>query len=98
MPDGYIVKEHAAITVLAPVVTAAAADAATLTSYGYNVTGSAATQQTITAPVIVDKSKGKDPYTLHYLQNHFGVKAVKTLPAGVTVANPNAKFVIIEPK
>jgi hypothetical protein len=111
MPDGYIVHEHAGIAVLAPTVTGAAADGAMLANYGYTVTATAATTAAVQQPVLVDRSNGKDPYTLHYLQSHFGVTAVKTLPAGVTAVKTlpagvtldastttHTKFVIIEPK
>lgn len=98
MPDGYLVKESAPVVVLAPTATAATADAARLATYGYNVVTSAAGTSTSATPVLVDLSKGKDPYTLHYLETHFNTHAVKQLPPGVTLTAPSAKFVIIEPK
>jgi LCP family protein required for cell wall assembly len=97
--DGYLVKEHAAVTVLAPTVAGATADGETLKTYGYNITTTVANTATApTAPILVDLSHGKAPFTLHYLQTHFSVTAVSSLPAGITVPAGSAKFVIIEPK
>ena len=96
--DGYIVKEHAPITVLAPTDAGAQTTAGFLKSYGYNVTTTAATTAAITTPTVVDLSHDTDPFTLHYLQVRFGVKAVTQLPAGVTLTDPTAKFVIMVPK
>lgn len=96
--DGYITKEHAAVTVLAPEQATAQAATDLLKSYGYNVTTTATTTQPLTAPVIVDLSHGKDAFTLHYLRNRYGVKAVTSLPAGVSLTDPATKFVIMVPK
>lgn len=96
IPDGYIVKEHAPVVVYGPSVAAAAADTALLTSYGY--TASSGGIHSTDAAVLVDLSGGKDPYTLHYLQDRYGVKAVKQLPTGVNQPSPDTKFVIISPK
>jgi polyisoprenyl-teichoic acid--peptidoglycan teichoic acid transferase len=98
IPDGYVVKENAPITVTGATVAGAADVVATLKSYGYNVTASQVSQQPITQASVVDLSKGKDPYTLHYLEARYGVKAVTAVPSGITVAPGSAKFVIIEPK
>jgi len=98
MPDGYILKEHAPLLVVGITTAGATATAATLTSYGYTVAGTSTTTAPVTQPVIVDRSNGKDPYTLHYLEARYAVKAVKSVPAGVTITPGSAKFVIIEPK
>jgi len=98
MPDGYITKENAPITVVNNTATQATAVATLLKTYGYNVTTTATTTQTGVAPVLVDLSHGKDPFTLHYLETRYNTKAVAKLPAGVTVAMGAAKFVIIDSK
>jgi LCP family protein required for cell wall assembly len=97
IPDGYIVKEHASVTVVGATSAEATAVATTLKNYGYNVVNTL-TSPSATTAAVVDLSKGKDPYTLHYLEARYGVKAVKTLPAGITLAQANTKFVIIEAK
>ncbi|HSX04990.1 MAG TPA: LCP family protein [Candidatus Saccharimonadales bacterium] len=98
MPDGYIVKENAPITVLAPTTTGATADAALLKTYGYNVTTTAVTDQPVPTVMLVDLSKGKDPYTRHYLETRYNVKAVTSLSDSISVNPGSAKFVIIESK
>ncbi len=96
LPDGYLLKENAPVTVVAPTLAGAQAAAGQLKTYGYNVTGGLASTAPVTAPVLVDLSKGKDPYTLHYLEEHYEIKAaVTSLPDGVTVPQDSAKFVII---
>jgi LCP family protein required for cell wall assembly len=95
IPDGYIVKERVPIAVLGATNASAAATSALLTSYGYTVASTATTTAAGSQPVVVDLSGGKDPYTAHYLETRFGVKAVKSLPAGVTLANVGAKFAIV---
>jgi polyisoprenyl-teichoic acid--peptidoglycan teichoic acid transferase len=98
IPDGYIVKEHAPVVVVGTTTGGATTTTTTLKNLGYNVvaTQTGATGGTET---LVDLSNGKDPYTLHYLESRYGVKAVKRLPAGVTIpASADAKFVIIGSK
>lgn len=98
IPDGYIIKEHAPVAVIGATSAGAAAVGATLTNYGYNIVGTSTAQVTGTSEItIVDLSKGKNPYTLHYLETRYNVKAVTTLPAGITPP-PNAKFIIITNK
>jgi LCP family protein required for cell wall assembly len=97
LPDGYIVKENAPITVLGQTADGAAVTGTLLKSYGYNVTATLATDQPVQQLTLVDLSDGQDPYTLHYLENRYGVKAVTALPSGTTVAPGSAKFVILEP-
>jgi LCP family protein required for cell wall assembly len=100
LPDGYLTKEHASVTVLAPTAAGAAATAATLKTYGYNVTASQAepTAVKLRAPMLVDLSHGKAPYTRNYLQRHYDTTAVQKLPAGVALPTGSAKFVIIVSK
>ena len=97
MPDGYIIKENAPVTVLAGSTDGAAVTGGLLKSYGYNVTATLASAQPATSLTLVDLSGGTDPYTLHYLQTRYNVKAVTALPPGVALAPGSAKFVIIEP-
>jgi LCP family protein required for cell wall assembly len=97
LPDGYIVKEDAPITVLAKTAAGASITGSLLQSYGYNVTTTAMTNESVSRLTLVDLSKGNDPFTLHYLESHYGVKAIDELPAGITVPPGGAKFVIIEP-
>ena len=105
LADGYILKEKAGVMVLAPTKASADTEAAQLKTYGYVVTGTGATPTPgFGKPVVVDLSGGKNPYTQNYLENRFGVKAVRALPSGVVLppssaqAQPEAKFVIIMPK
>jgi polyisoprenyl-teichoic acid--peptidoglycan teichoic acid transferase len=97
LPDGYIVKENANITVLNGTDTPGLASqkADELKSYGYNVgTVDSAPTSSYTNTVIVDLSKGKDPYTKNYLEKRYGVKSTTTLPDN-TIKPGNASFVII---
>jgi len=98
IPDGYLVKENAPIAVMGATTTGAAATAALLKGYGYRVVSTAVTPQAGLSTVVVDLSRGKDPFTSHYLESRYGVKAVTSLPTGVSLAATDAKFVIIEPK
>jgi len=96
IPDGYLVKENAPVAISAPTTAQAAATAALLKQYGYNVTATAAATQPITGTTVVDLSHGKDPFTRHYLESRYNVKAVSSLPAGVTLpAGSDSKFAII---
>ncbi len=96
LKDGFLVKENAPVHVFNGTTkpTAATDQAATLASYGYNIgpTANAPTQD-YTGPRLIDVSNGKAPYTRHYLEQRFGVKAAAKLPAGIQ-AN-GAQFVII---
>jgi LCP family protein required for cell wall assembly len=98
IPDGYLLKEHAPLLVVGSTAAGAAATAAILTNYGYTVAATSTTTAAIAQPIVVDRSNGKDPYTLHYLEARYGVTAVKSLPAGLGVTPGSAKFVIIESK
>jgi LCP family protein required for cell wall assembly len=97
LPDGYLVKENAPVTVLSGSQATADTTASLLKSYSYNVTLATTTTARVLQPVVVDLSHGKDPYTKNYLQERFGANATTSLPAGVTIAPGSAKFVIIEP-
>lgn len=98
LKDGYLVKENASVAVMGTTAAIATATAATLTSYGYNVTSTTAAPVTLLQPVLVDLSSGKDPYTKHYLEDRYGVHAVGVLPAGVSLPPAGTKFVILSNK
>lgn len=105
LADGYIVSENAPVAVMAETAQGASDAAQILKNYGYNITATGATLPVGAAPdqspvsklTLVDLSGGKDPYTLHYLEDRYGVKPVSELPVGITSPDPAAKFVIIEP-
>ncbi len=96
LPDGYLIKENASVTVLngSSATTAATASAALLKSYGYNVgtVGEAPTHD-YAKTTVVDLSKDKDPYTKHYLEQRFKTTATTKLPANIQPGA--AQFVII---
>lgn len=96
LPDGYIIKEGAKVTVLngTTVPGMATTKADELKSYGYTVAvvGDAPTK-TYDKTVIVDLTNNK-PYTKNYLEKRFGVKAVSKLP-DETIQPEGADFVII---
>jgi LCP family protein required for cell wall assembly len=97
LPDGYLKSESAPITVISGTAPGAALSGAFLSSYGYNVTVTTMNNQQVSHFTLVDLSDGKDPYTLHYLENRYKVKAVTRLPSGIVLPSAVAKFVIIEP-
>jgi len=99
LPDGYVVKEHAPVAVMAPTLANANATSELLKEYGYDVVGAAATSQPIGTSQVIDLSHGSAPFTLHYLESRYATKAVTTLPQGVvTPADSSAKFVIMVAK
>jgi len=98
LPDGYLVKEKAPIAVVGATNSGATTLGSTLKGYGYNVGSVSTTGQAVAATTVVDLSKGKAPYTKHYLESRFGVKSVTSLPIGMAPPAPSTKFVIIEPK
>lgn len=98
LPDGYLVKEHAPITVVGPTMPGATATATLLKGYGYNVTATTTTEQAILAPAVIDLSGGKDPFTKHYLETRYNVKALTQLPTGVSITPGSAKFVVLANK
>lgn len=95
--DGYIQNEDANIAVYNGSTTAGLAGkkAADLKTYGYNITtvGNAPTQNYPTT-VIVDLTNGQKKVTLRYLEQRFGVTAVKAVP-DATIPTTGADFVII---
>lgn len=98
IPDGYLLKEKAPVTVVSSTATAATQTAALLKTYGYNATASTATNPA-TTPVVVDLSHGKAPFTKHYLEDRYNLQVTTSLPAGVdATATQGAKFVIIGSK
>lgn len=98
LPDGYIIKENARITVLngSGVVGLATEKADELKSYRYNVvTVDTAPTSDYQQTVIVDLTTGDaGKYTKNYLEKRFGVKATRDLPEGIT-APTQPGFVII---
>jgi LCP family protein required for cell wall assembly len=100
LPDGYVLKEKAPIAVVGSTTAAATQTATLLKTYGYNVTITTTTDATTAAtPALIDLSKGKDPFTKHYLEDRYGLQATTSLPAGVQAsAVAGAKFVIIGAK
>ena len=94
LKDGYLLKEKASVQVVAATESLAAQTADTLKSYGYSVTGSSVAAGLPAGVTIVNKSAGKAPYTLHYLQDRYGFAAVTELPKGIVVPN-GTQFVII---
>ncbi|MDB5164393.1 MAG: LytR family transcriptional regulator [Candidatus Saccharibacteria bacterium] len=98
LKDPYIVKEKAKILVLngssSPGM--AAAKAAELKSYGYNVIGTGdAPGNSWPQTAVVNLSLGdKAKYTKHYLEQRFNVTATKSLP-DKTIQTNGADFVII---
>lgn len=99
LPDGYLLKEHAAVAVYAPTTTGAEAASALLKGYGYNVVAAGTSSHRALAPVVVDLSHGKNPFTLHYLETRYSTKAVGALPQDVQLpVGGDAKFAIILPK
>lgn len=100
LPDGFLTRENASVAIYNATDRAGLAtdQADILKSYGYNVV-TVDTATNITNPsktVIVDLSKGKDRYTLNYLQKRYGVAALDKMPSGTSAAPPEGThFVII---
>jgi len=96
LPDGYLLKENASVAILGQTTTQATAAATLLKQYGYNITSTGVATQPSSSTTVVDLSKGKDPFTSHYLETRYNTKAVMSLPAGVTMpAGAAPKFVIM---
>jgi LCP family protein required for cell wall assembly len=95
LPDGYIIKEGAKVAVLngSNQLTMGANETTELKSYGYNVVKTGAYNPGQAKTQLIDLSGGKDPYTKHYLERRFSVKATKQLPS--TVQSGGADFIII---
>jgi len=88
LPDGYIVKENARITVLNGTSMAGygSEKAEELKSYRYNVVGvDNAPTTDYRKTVVVDLTEdGQGKYTKNYLERRFGVTATTSLPEGIT--------------
>ncbi|HVS78813.1 MAG TPA: LCP family protein [Candidatus Saccharimonadales bacterium] len=100
LKDGLILKENASVAVYNATATPglATSEAATLKSYGYNVTkiANAPNATSPTATTVVDLSGGKDKYTARYLQTRFGITPVTKLPSQYGITPPQGtKFAII---
>lgn len=86
--DGYLAKEDASLYVVSNTSLFAQNMVATLQSQGYKMIGhsqSTHTQNQTSMVTVVDLSDGRAPYTRHYLENRYSVKAVSQLPSGVQV-------------
>ena len=97
LQDGYILKEHASITVLngTPVNGLATSKANELKTYGYNVTTVAsAPTNGYGQTILVDLTHGKDKYTKHYLEQRFNTTATSTLP-DTAIAPGAADFILV---
>ncbi|HEY4963228.1 MAG TPA: LCP family protein [Candidatus Saccharimonadales bacterium] len=97
LTDPYIVKENAGILVINGTTEPglATSTAATLKSYGYNITNTIDTPtNNYNQTIVVDLSHGKDKYTKNYLQQRFNTTAVTSLPDN-TIQTNGASFVII---
>lgn len=99
--DSYIKSESAKIEIQNGTTKAglAASTAELLKSYQYNVINVAsADKTTYTTTVIYDYTDGKKPITLTYLENRFGVKAVKanlpTATGGQTTTSPDIRIIL----
>ncbi len=95
--DSFIAKEHANIVVLngTNISGLGSQVADVLKSYGYNVSKVGdAPSKTYQSTILVNLKKDANKYTQHYLENRFGVTAVKKLPDGSIDAG-TADFVII---
>jgi LCP family protein required for cell wall assembly len=97
-PDGYLVKEHAPVAVLGVTTSGVSATATLLKTYGYKVSSTGLTTQQGMGTVVVDLSKGKDPFTKHYLESRYDTKVVTSLPAGIVLNDQSAKFVVLSNK
>jgi LCP family protein required for cell wall assembly len=86
--DHYITSENALIQVQNGSGSAglAAQVVTTLGAYHYNVMPAATAATNVTKTVIYDYSGGKKPYTINYLQQRFGVKAIKMTGAPLAPA------------
>ena len=94
LKDGYIVKENASVYIIGATDALRAQTVQTLTEYGYNISGSTVAPAMPAGMTVIDKSNGVAPYTLHYLQDRYGLSAITSLPTGVKVPN-GTQFVII---
>ena len=97
LKDPYISKENAKILILngTSSIGLAGAKSDQLKSYGYNIIGVAdAPTSAYTTTKLVDMTSGKKPFTQHYLENRFHIKATTKLP-DTTIQTQGADFVLI---
>lgn len=95
--DGFILRENAGVAVIAPTEENAKQELTVLKGLGYTTTGTVkfggatGTSQAI----LVDLSSNASPYTLHYLENHYGkARPASVIPANVVVPE-GTQFVIL---
>lgn len=96
LPDGFIIKENSAITVLngTSISGKATNEGEDLKSFGYNVIGVGNTPKlSFNQTQLIDLTGGKDKYTLNYLEQRFGVKATSQLPG--TIQAGQSDFILI---
>ena len=86
--DHYITAENAAIEVDngSGVTGLAGKVVSSLTEAHYNVLPAANAASTYDKTVIYDYTNGKKPYTIKYLENRFGVSAIKATPSPTPIA------------
>jgi LCP family protein required for cell wall assembly len=97
LPDGFLTKEKARVQVLNGTTMVGLADEQTaeLKSYGYSVLEAAnAPTKTYQKTTLINLSGAKNPYTKHYLESRYGVKATKTLP-DKTIQKGTTDFILI---
>ena len=97
LKDPYIIKENAKVLILNGTnqPDLATNEANLLKTYGYNVIGVANTPTSNWSNnVLVNLTHGQDPYTQHYLEERFGVKAMAEMP-NKSIPTNGADFVII---
>lgn len=95
LKDGFLVKEQAPVYVVASTEKLRASTLETLTAYGYTATASSTLDKTAAAGVqVINLASSASPYTLHYLQDRYGVIAKNELPANLQVPT-GTQFVII---
>ncbi len=92
--DGYLVKEKANVYVVGASEALRNHTVSTLTGFGYTMIGSTLMERLPSGVTIVDLSRGKAPYTQHYLQDRYGVAATQILPVGLQVPS-GTQFVIL---
>lgn len=96
--DGYLLKEHAALTVAAATKTGGNATASMLTRLGYTVRSVVIYPDiSITVPSVIDLSKGKKPFTQHYLETRYDQHMSIRLPTNLLVPE-QTDFVILVPR
>ena len=96
--DGYIVKEKAKIEVQNGTLRPGVGTSATqlLKAYSYNVESiSTAPHQKYTTSQIIDRSGGKNPYTVRYLETRFKTKALKEKPLEPAEGQPMGPDIVI---